>query len=196
MRSLLSRPPVFVASPVSTRLTVQSSRLAAAAHHVAGGQVHGEIALELGIVKEVPLDHFTFVAQSDHKLLESVWAYIFMMCQRIGRPPISTIGFGRVSVSSVNRVPRPPAKMTTFIRIFAVRPTRLAIRAHPARSRRLSGFQKPLIAACDADNSEPSRPRRPTRPSQGVSVGRIRVDANAWLGEIKLLLELDRARKP
>src|SRR2546423_10877112 len=38
-----------------------------------------------------------------------------MMCQRIGRSPISTIGFGRVSVSSASRVPRPPARITTFI---------------------------------------------------------------------------------
>ena len=38
-----------------------------------------------------------------------------MMCQRIGLPPISTIGFGRVAVSSLRRVPRPPARMTAFI---------------------------------------------------------------------------------
>src|SRR5689334_22490457 len=37
-----------------------------------------------------------------------------MMCHRIGRPPISTSGFGRVSVSSARRVPYPPARMTTF----------------------------------------------------------------------------------
>ena len=39
-----------------------------------------------------------------------------MMCQRIGLPPISTIGFGRTSVSSLIRVPRPPARMTAFMR--------------------------------------------------------------------------------
>src|SRR4051794_40114015 len=38
-----------------------------------------------------------------------------MMCHRIGRPPISTIGFGRTSVSSASRVPRPPARIATFI---------------------------------------------------------------------------------
>ncbi len=37
-----------------------------------------------------------------------------MMCQRIGRSPISTIGLGREAVSSDSRVPRPPARMTTF----------------------------------------------------------------------------------
>src|SRR5437868_6219354 len=40
-----------------------------------------------------------------------------MMCQRIGRPPISTIGFGRVLVSSAMRVPMPPARITTFIHL-------------------------------------------------------------------------------
>ena len=38
-----------------------------------------------------------------------------MMCQRIGIPPISTIGFGRTLVSSLSRVPIPPARMTVFI---------------------------------------------------------------------------------
>src|SRR4051812_28732812 len=38
-----------------------------------------------------------------------------MMCQRIGLPPISTIGFGRMWDSSLILVPRPPASMTTFI---------------------------------------------------------------------------------
>src|SRR6202043_4235117 len=37
-----------------------------------------------------------------------------MMCQRIGWPPISTIGFGFSSVSSERRVPRPPARITTL----------------------------------------------------------------------------------
>ncbi len=36
------------------------------------------------------------------------------MCQMIGMPPISIIGFGLVSVSSAKRVPRPPARITTF----------------------------------------------------------------------------------
>ena len=37
------------------------------------------------------------------------------MCQRIGRPPISTIGLGRNSVSSRRRVPNPPARITAFM---------------------------------------------------------------------------------
>ena len=37
------------------------------------------------------------------------------MCQRIGLPPISTIGLGRTAVSSLSRVPRPPARITAFM---------------------------------------------------------------------------------
>ncbi len=38
-----------------------------------------------------------------------------MMCHRIGRPPISTIGLGLRWVSSLRRVPNPPARMTHFM---------------------------------------------------------------------------------
>ena len=38
-----------------------------------------------------------------------------MMCHRIGLGPMFTMGLGRNSVSSRNRVPRPPHKITTFI---------------------------------------------------------------------------------
>jgi hypothetical protein len=41
------------------------------------------------------------------------------MCQRIGLPPISIIGFGRIELSSEIRVPKPPARITNFIDIFA-----------------------------------------------------------------------------
>ena len=37
-----------------------------------------------------------------------------MMCQRIGLLPISIIGFGRTAVSSLMRVPAPPARITAF----------------------------------------------------------------------------------
>jgi energy-coupling factor transporter ATP-binding protein EcfA2 len=49
------------------------------------------------------------------KSLYPYWLYVFMICQRIGLPPISTIGLGLVPVSSEIRVPRPPANITTFI---------------------------------------------------------------------------------
>src|SRR6266536_6212950 len=38
-----------------------------------------------------------------------------MMCQRMGKPPISTMGLGRCDVSSLSRLPSPPAKITAFI---------------------------------------------------------------------------------
>ncbi len=37
-----------------------------------------------------------------------------MMCQMIGLPPISTMGFGLMVVSSDRRVPNPPAKNGYF----------------------------------------------------------------------------------
>ena len=50
----------------------------------------------------------------------------FMMCHRIGRPPISIIGLGRRWLSSEMRVPSPPARMTAFM--IAPSPLRQAIR--------------------------------------------------------------------
>src|SRR6185295_4381846 len=43
-----------------------------------------------------------------------------MMCQRIGCGPISTIGFGRYSVSSRSRVPWPPQRMTTGMSLRSI----------------------------------------------------------------------------
>jgi hypothetical protein len=40
-----------------------------------------------------------------------------MMCHIIGFPPISTIGLGLTAVSSESLVPKPPARMTAFMRI-------------------------------------------------------------------------------
>src|SRR5208282_6537853 len=50
------------------------------------------------------------------KSVKPLCAYNFIICQRIGRPPISTMGLGRYSVSSRKRVPRPPHSITTFTR--------------------------------------------------------------------------------
>ena len=45
-----------------------------------------------------------------------------MICQMMGFPPISTIGFGLVVVSSDKRDPNPPASIKTFIgKIFYMR---------------------------------------------------------------------------
>src|SRR5208282_1289157 len=48
------------------------------------------------------------------KSAKPLCAYNFIICQRIGRPPISTMGLGRYSVSSRKRVPSPPHSITTF----------------------------------------------------------------------------------
>src|SRR3989338_1926537 len=42
-----------------------------------------------------------------------------MMCHKIGIPPISTIGLGFKYVSSLKRVPLPPAKITAFIQYIS-----------------------------------------------------------------------------
>lgn len=36
----------------------------------------------------------------------------------MGLSPISTMGFGKFRVSSLNRVPKPPARITTFIDVL------------------------------------------------------------------------------
>ena len=38
-----------------------------------------------------------------------------MICHKIGISPTSTIGFGFIDVSSLNLVPRPPARITAFM---------------------------------------------------------------------------------
>ena len=42
----------------------------------------------------------------------------FMICHRIGRPPISIIGFGFMWDSSLMRVPKPPARITALTKIL------------------------------------------------------------------------------
>src|SRR5438067_1132574 len=44
-----------------------------------------------------------------------------MMCQRSGLAPISIIGFGFAAVSSLSRVPRPPARITAFMPLRSAR---------------------------------------------------------------------------
>src|SRR4051812_25059947 len=60
-----------------------------------------------------------------------------MMCHRIGRPPISIIGFGRVSVSSLIREPSPPARMTAFMRAVTL------ANARPRDFEALSALRQP-----------------------------------------------------
>src|ERR1043166_6396302 len=54
-----------------------------------------------------------------------------MMCQRMGRPPTSTSGLGRDSVSSRRRVPWPPQRITTCTETSSHRSRRL-LRRYPA----------------------------------------------------------------
>src|SRR6478735_1241816 len=61
-----------------------------------------------------------------------------MMCQRIGNPPTSIMGLGFTSVSSARRLPRPPARMTTFIDVgyqYELNFSRLAGTKTPRRTR-------------------------------------------------------------
>ena len=48
------------------------------------------------------------------------------MCHKTGLPPISTMGLGRTEVSSLRRVPNPPAKIIAFIRIPYIYPQKMA----------------------------------------------------------------------
>ena len=66
----------------------------------------GQVAIERAIVGHVLLDVFALVAERDTEIL---------IPELRGLPPISTIGFGLLSVSSDNREPTPPAKSATFM---------------------------------------------------------------------------------
>src|SRR5208282_4270779 len=72
------------------------------------------------------------------------------MCQRMGLPPISTIGLGLVPVSSLIRVPRPPARITAFkIRSFVDKGL-----ARPA-NQRCTRVVPPFQLALDIDFLQP-----------------------------------------
>ena len=70
-----------------------------------------------------------------------------MMCQMIGLPPISIIGLGLRTDSSLIRVPSPPAKITHFIclsgekrRVFR---QKVATNASGTPEGLMSGLEKP-----------------------------------------------------
>src|SRR5918999_4872254 len=70
-----------------------------------------------------------------------------MTCQRIGRPPISTSGFGIVWVCSRSRVPRPPQRMTTLGALTGPkygpwRPSRLGSVPGEARAQLAGGLRR------------------------------------------------------
>src|SRR3972149_12240252 len=75
---------------------------------------------------------------------------MFMMCQRIGRPPISTIGFGLRVVSSESRLPSPPARITAFM-VFRSEidfwtelpsPAESVLFAHPYKRAAVTGYRR------------------------------------------------------
>src|ERR1700730_18607934 len=73
-----------------------------------------------------------------------------MMCQRIGRPPISTMGLGLTSVSSDNLVPNPPASRTTFM---ALTPPGLSGSGQTARGPLANGrdHARPAVVSLEAN---------------------------------------------
>jgi hypothetical protein len=77
--------------------------------------IEGHVGLMQEVVGEILLHHVALVAEADDELPTPNDAYNFMMCHRMGREPISSMGFGRVFDSSAMRVPLPPARMTHFI---------------------------------------------------------------------------------
>src|SRR3954452_12614371 len=93
-----------------------------------------------------------------------------MMCQRIGLPPISTIGLGRSPVSSLNREPRPPARMTAFIGGGPYMRLSVSGRVQPGSyiedgarrpAGRRNGATFPLPRRCHCYRSLPAPPRTP-----------------------------------
>jgi len=76
-----------------------------------------------------------------------------MICQRIGRPPISIIGLGLKADSSDMRVPKPPARMTTFIKIPNQSSTPERIPEKNALNKPMENF--PLTGVKEGDNDLP-----------------------------------------
>ena len=67
------------------------------------------------VVRKVLFNNVALVAQQITKSFIPCAEYIFIICHKIGFPPISIIGLGFKYVSSEILVPKPPAKIITFI---------------------------------------------------------------------------------
>src|SRR5438477_2985113 len=110
------------------------------------------------------------------------------MCQRIGRPPTSsTIGFGLTPLSSLIRVPKPPASTTAFIIPFPVR-SAVCGRSRPRRHfhvvvflLRCAHFQ--YGAGVAARTLFANREDAPTRLVAHDVANDLRVDPPLLLGE-------------
>src|ERR1019366_409307 len=114
---------------------------------------------------------------------------MFMMCHKIGRPPISTIGFGTIAVSSASRVPRPPARRMVFIQALwiVVNPfyfasdsrttTACPVGSHQGRSGPVR--RRSRCGSVDGIPSNVSKSRTVLRAGAGEKAGRATaVDAN------------------
>src|ERR1700724_2281055 len=78
-----------------------------------------------------------------------------MMAHRGGPPPISTIGLGRIEVSSLSRVPRPPARImafthTTGSRLLMLRKTSVTAKTSVTWSRPSCGMASRAVWLVDA----------------------------------------------
>src|SRR6476660_8728853 len=81
-----------------------------------------------------------------------------MMCQRIGRPPTSTIGFGFDSDSSASRVPSPPASSTVFTEPPRAPCSRVSCRYPSQNVKRLTSRHVPAKRVGPAVSALPERP--------------------------------------
>jgi len=123
--------PRPVLSPVSTRVT---PRLGNALMHLHPfSPIWKSRPTCAGSNWRILLDQIALVSTTNDKVVNAMLGIYFEMCQRMGRPPISTIGLGRMPVSSLSRVPRPPARITAFISssYIANRPLCRQAKPHP-----------------------------------------------------------------
>src|SRR5258708_5590015 len=111
-----------------------------------------------------------------------------MMCQRIGSPPISTIGLGLTSVSSDNRLPVPPARIATCMgataSLLVVSATRGTRRDHGGEGIEVEQGDA-LVRPASPDEATRGRPHDPQVPPQrpGCNVGVVQT-AQLFEGQV------------
>ncbi len=88
--------------------------------HPTARKIDREILRPAPKIQEVVANDVASVPAATTKSRTPKCSKFFMMCQMIGNPPISTMGFGRYSVSSRNLVPNPPASSTAFMYLPAL----------------------------------------------------------------------------
>src|SRR5690349_9801656 len=124
-----------------------------------------------------------------------------MMCQRIGRPPTSTIGFGFDSDSSARRVPSPPASSTVFTLPPRAGCPRVSCRYTSQNVKRLTSRDVPAkrvgaAVSALAERLTERRIRQYTLDRNGEGVGRRLVDefrgSGGYLGATRAVDRDDR----